>query len=269
MDAVEVVVTPTFDWLAERASACSSRMLIGSPYVNNGIVKLTDMVAKNVPRTLVTRTDLRDFAIGASNLDTLCHLANHGTSIRSLSNFHAKIYVFDDNYALVTSANATYSGMYRNYECGLATLDQRVVKKLARSLLGGLGADRPPRKMGFEELESLHTPLKVIKASLPKTAGTMPIDSPSTGDATFSISDTEMLLKGMRGWLGLTLRGVLAMPERGFQLAELFGECRGAAAKAYPRNQHVEAKLRQQLQRLRDLGLVEFISPGHYRRTMS
>ncbi len=77
MDVVQVVVTPTFDWLAERALACSSRMLIGSPYVNNGIVKLTDMAANNVSRTLVTRTDLRDFAIGASNLDTLCHLANH------------------------------------------------------------------------------------------------------------------------------------------------------------------------------------------------
>lgn len=136
-------------------------------------------------------------------------------------------------------------------------------------MLRGLGADRPPRRMRFQELESLHAPLKVIKASLPRPTGTMPIDSPSTGDATFSISDTETLLKGMRGWLKLTLRGVLAMPESGFQLAELFGECGGAAAKEYPRNQHVEAKLRQQLQRLRDLGLVEFISPGRYKRTMS
>ena len=269
MDTLQVVITPTFDWLAERASACSSRMLIGSPYVNNGIIKLTDMVARNVPRTLVTRTDLRDFALGASNLDTLCHLANHGTSVRSLSNFHAKIYIFDDNYALVTSANATYSGMYRNYECGLATPDQRVVKQLVRSLLGGLGADRPPRKMRLEELESLHVPLKAIKASLPKPAGTMPIDSPSTGDATFSIADTEALLKGFRGWLRLTLHGVLAMPESGFQLTELVGECASVAAQDYPKNRHIEAKLRQQLQRLRDLGIVEFISPGQYKRTMA
>ena len=67
-DGLQVVTTPTFNWLAEFASACRSRMLIGSPYVNNGIIGLTNQVPKDVPRTLVTRTDLRDFALGASSL---------------------------------------------------------------------------------------------------------------------------------------------------------------------------------------------------------
>ena len=265
----QIVTTPTFDWLAEHARGCTSRILVGSPYVNDGLVNLTDLVSKEVSRTLVTRTDLRDFALGASNLDTLCNLARDGTAIHSLSNFHAKIYIFDYNSALVTSANATFSGMYRNFECGLATEDKRVVKQLAKSLLSGLGADNPPRKMKFEELESLYVPLKAIKASLPKPPGIVPIDNLSAVEATFSISDNEMLLEGFRGWLRLTLRGVLAMPESGFRLRDLVNECGHVAAREYPKNQHVEAKLRQQLQRLRGLGIVEFVSPGQYRRTMN
>ena len=35
----------------------------------------------------------------------------------------------------------------------------------------------------------------------------------------------------------------------------------------HPRNNNVEAKIRQQLQFLRDKGLIEFISPGVYRKT--
>ena len=45
--------------------------------------------------------------------------------IRSLNNLHAKIYIFDDSKALVTSANATNAGMWRNLECGLSTDDRR------------------------------------------------------------------------------------------------------------------------------------------------
>ena len=37
-------------------------------------------------------------------------------------------------------------------------------------------------------------------------------------------------------------------------------------AKKHPKNHYVRAKIRQQLQVLRDLGLVEFVSPGIFRR---
>ncbi len=270
MADLQIVTTPTHDWVAEHARACTARMLVGSPYVNDAIIELTDMVSKEVSRTLVTRTDLRDFAVGSSNLDTLCALAKDGVTVRSLSGIHAKVYVFDDSSALVTSANATVSGMWRNLECGLGTQDKRVVKQLARYLLRGLGADAPPQRMNREELEALYAPLEAIKASLPKPLPTAPKkpDQPAM-QATFSIPDRERLLKGFKGWQRLTMEGVLAMPEDGFHLNDLVEVCEPIAARRYPRNRHVPDKLRQQLQLLRAIGLVEFVKPGHYKRTMS
>ena len=35
----------------------------------------------------------------------------------------------------------------------------------------------------------------------------------------------------------------------------------------HPNNKHIEPKIRQQLQFLRDKGFLDFISPGHYRKT--
>ena len=245
-------------------------MLVGSPYVSNAIIELTDLAGEEVARTLVTRTDLRDFAVGSSNLDTLCTLANKGVIVRSLNDLHAKIYVFDDSAALVTSANATLSGLRHNLECGLGTEDKHIVKQLARSLLRGLGADEPPQRMRGAELEALYGPLESIKVSLPEPP-------PKSGKKThahstgpeFSIPDRERLLKKFSGWNRLTLEGVLAMPEEGFRLNDLVAVCSPVAARQYPNNRHVPDKLRQQLQLLRTIGLVDFVKPGHYRRTMS
>lgn len=266
---LRVVTTPTFDWLAQKARGSRSRMLIASPYVNNGVIQLTNLVSRDVNRTLVTRTDLRDFALGSSNLETLCTLARDGVTVRSLSDLHAKVYIFDEAAALVTSANATYGGMHRNWECGLAITDTVVVRRLARLLLRGFGADRRTQLTTLEELEALRVPLEAIRVSLPERPRVLiSADSSAAVDATFSVTHNEDLLAGFSGWLRLTLRGVLAMPRGGFRLEDLLSFCAPSAAREYPRNHHVPDKLRQQLQVLRNRGLVEFMNRGEYRCTI-
>ena len=267
---MQVVTTPTFDWLAQHAPACNSRLLVGSPYVNNGIIGLTALVPKEASRTLVTRTDLRDFAVGSSSLDTLYALEKDGVSIRSLSNLHAKLYIFDDTVALVTSANATHSGLRRNHECGLTTTDRRTVRSLARSLLRGFGAEMSPRRVKPEDMEEMYLQLETITVSMPKRAHIPFQLSPSPPPKPeFFIPDRERFVRRFKGWQRLTVQGVLEMPETGFRMEELLALCGPRAVQRYPRNQHVAAKLRQQLQLLRDKGVVEFVTPGFYRRTMS
>lgn len=269
---MEVVTTPTFHHLAEHAASCTSRVLIGSPFVNDGIVSLTSLVPKNVPRTMVTRTDLRAFATGASNLGTLCQLSREGFVIHSLSGLHAKIYVFDESYALVTSANATNGGMHRNLECGLATRDRGVVNQLATSLLGGLGAKEPPSPMKLGDLESLRVPVQNLKAAIPPPPAVSPATQVLPVNPVFSISDKGAFVGKFRGWTKLTLENVLALDSDEFDLQQLYAKCRDEASREYPKNRNVEAKLRQQLQVLNRYGIVEFFAPdqpGHYRRTMS
>ncbi len=264
---MQIITTPTFDWLAEHARACSSRLLIGSPFVNDGILQLTDLVPKEASRTLVTRTDLRDFALGASSLDTLCSLSKDGVTIRSLHRLHAKIYVFDSSVALVTSANATRAGMWRNFECGLGITDSVTVSTLAKSLLSGFDTREEVDEVGLKELQGMYRHLESIKVIVtphPKPGD----DGPPPSKPTFSIPDKQALLKGFTGWRRLTLEGVLEMPEDGFMMDQLIEVCGPEASRKYPKNRFVTEKLRQQLQVLRNRGLVEFVSPGVYRRTM-
>ena len=270
--SLEVVTTPTFNWLAEYARDCSKRMLVGSPYVNDAIIGLTRLVPSRVSRTLVTRTDIRDFAVGSSNLDTLCTLAREGMVIRSLNNLHAKIYIFDDSKALVTSANATNAGMWRNLECGLSTDDRRVVRQLSKSLLSRFDEEerrrRMPKILNLRELEALYPQIEAIKVTIPERPQDISQNSGLQVGATFSIPDRKAFLSQFRGWRRLTVEGVLDMSGEHFTLTEFYELCEARGAKRFPTNTRIKPKLRQQLQDLRDRGYVMFLGSGRYRRTM-
>ena len=191
---LQIVTTPTLQWLSENAKSCRSRMLIASPYVNNGVIQITDLAPERVTRTLITRTDLRDFATGASNLETLCTLARNGVGVSSLSGLHAKMYIFDDTCALVTSANATNSGMCHNIECGLGTRDSKVVAQLARTLLRGFGSE-VPRGMTLTALEGLREALPAIRVSVPQHSPTpVPADTEHDLQPVFSVTDDAHFL---------------------------------------------------------------------------
>ena len=271
-NGLEIVTTPTFGWLAEHAKYCSKRMLFGSPYVNAALIDLTRLIPAGVSKTLVTKTDIRDFAIGSSSLDTLCTLAREGTTIRSLNNLHAKMYIFDDKKALVTSANATNAGMWSNIECGLSTDDRKVVMQLTKSLMSRFdeekGRNRAPKALNLAELEALYPQIDAIRVTIPEHVHTVSEYSGLPVEAEFTIPDRKAFLGQFSGWRKLTVECILDMPEDSFTLSEFYELSEPRGVKRFPRNTHVKAKLRQQLQDLRDRGLVEFLGSGHYLRTL-
>lgn len=67
-----------------------------------------------------------------------------------------------------------------------------------------------------------------------------------------------------RGWTLEVMRCVDQLPER-FTLSEVYG-FRDYLKTIYPENSNIEAKIRQQLQILRDQGLIEFLGNGRYRK---
>ena len=50
--------------------------------------------------------------------------------IKCASNLHAKVYIFDDSSAIVTSSNLTPSGMKSNIEYGIELVDPIAVRQI-------------------------------------------------------------------------------------------------------------------------------------------
>lgn len=68
----------------------------------------------------------------------------------------------------------------------------------------------------------------------------------------------------VRGWMLDVLRIARSLKKEYFSLGELYAHV-AELQSLHPQNRHVRPKIRQQMQRLRDLGLVEFGAPGQYR----
>ena len=68
-----------------------------------------------------------------------------------------------------------------------------------------------------------------------------------------------------RGWTLDILDCVNKIENTEFTLQEMYKFEEELSAK-YPDNYHVKDKIRQQLQILRDNGIIEFVGEGHYRK---
>lgn len=74
----------------------------------------------------------------------------------------------------------------------------------------------------------------------------------------------ETLAPERRGWVTLTLSMIRRIDKAYFSLADLY-EREAEFAAIYPGNRHIRPKIRQQLQVLRDLGVLSFEGSGSYR----
>jgi type II restriction enzyme len=66
-----------------------------------------------------------------------------------------------------------------------------------------------------------------------------------------------------RGWTADVLWCVEQLDRREFRLADVYA-FEGHLGKLHPDNRHVRAKIRQQLQMLRDRGILRFLGRGRY-----
>ena len=95
-------------------------LLIISPFVSYDAVKiLVPYLRDSLKCRLLTRWNEVDFWNGASDLEALDLLMHLKVDVKSLQNLHAKVYVFDCQKAILTSANFTVGGLRRNLEWGL------------------------------------------------------------------------------------------------------------------------------------------------------
>jgi type II restriction enzyme len=74
----------------------------------------------------------------------------------------------------------------------------------------------------------------------------------------------EKLQVEKRGWTLDVLQVVQSLGKMDFTLADVYARA-DALARLHPHNLHVRDKIRQQLQVLRDMRLLKFLAPGHYR----
>lgn len=86
-------------------------------------------------------------------------------------------------------------------------------------------------------------------------------------DICFDISHGEYSLDS-KGWFCDVLNCVNAISQNEFSLSDVY-QYEIRLKQLHPDNNNIRAKIRQQLQLLRDAGYIEFLDKGYYRKTES
>jgi len=78
---------------------------------------------------VITRFHLGEMCDGVSDTEALRLLLENGAKIRGVQNLHAKLYLFGDERAIVTSANLTEAALLRNHEFGFVSTESGIIER--------------------------------------------------------------------------------------------------------------------------------------------
>ncbi len=128
---------------ADAVGAGSGELCIICPFIKAGAVE--QLLAGHAGGVrVITRFRLTDFAACVSDAAALRRLLDAGATVRGVRNLHAKLYIFGERRAIITSANLTQAGLRSNHEFGVVADGADVVAECRQyfdSLWERAGAD--------------------------------------------------------------------------------------------------------------------------------
>ncbi len=251
---MDILKNPWKDKLMHLIKNSEESIQITSPFVKEDICREI-LEAKKPDIRFELITDLPNAYSGALDLTGLELIIKNKGVVKSYPKLHSKIYIFDSKKAIVTSANLTNGGLLKNFEYGVLVSDNKIVSKIQGDF------DKISKEANVIEYQRLTIAKEIKKLS-------RPFENQHEETNTYIIENTnnsiESALK-LKGWK-LSMFKIISKLNQEFKLEEVY-KFEEELRKHYPKNKNIRPKIRQQLQFLRDLGLIEFLSnDGEYKR---
>jgi len=267
MDNVRVLTSPWEKDFIQLLKDTDRRVQLASPFIKSSVAKL---IIKNVPSNVkidyLNSFKLASFHRGASDLEALNVLRKRGARLKSHHQLHAKVFIFDNKKAIVTSGNLTRGGLVNNYEYGLLIEDRKLTDRIAEDY-----------RNIFTDKEMTNSITKGVLEKADAILALVPREKrpriPVKGKELFEEAEVtdrfeggvEPVLSTLKGWTRDVFNALNEMELGVFKLSDVYAFER-RLKKLHPGNKHVKDKIRQQLQVLRDLGLIQFMGGGVYQR---
>ena len=116
-------------------------LFLSSPYIKTAVATFLYEVLRskqnlNLSIQILTSINIPDIQGGASDLEAfekllqLEELDGINAEVRCIPNLHAKVYIFDEHSAIVTSSNLTPSGLNSNIEYGIEVTDPTAIQPM-------------------------------------------------------------------------------------------------------------------------------------------
>lgn len=237
---------------------------ITSPFVKENICnELLALKSKDVELELITSFKLMSIYSGSLDLSGLENIIISKGVVKNYPKLHSKIYLFDDKKAIITSGNLTNGGLLNNYEYGIFTTRTEIVSKIVTDFLS-ISNNENIGKIKLTDIETVRKILAKIPHSESIKLPNFKIESPEEKYDVIVINE-DILTSTLSGWKLEVFKCAQSIPNQIFSLKDI-NMFETHLRNIYPSNQHITDKIRQQLQYLRDLGLIEFLGNGLYKK---
>ncbi len=261
---MEIITTPWKDKFLNLISNSKKSIKITSPFVKENICD--DILKVKQPSSsfeLITSFKLMNIHSGSVDIEGLEKIIKNNGIVKNFSKLHAKIYLFDDKEVVISSANLTNGGLLNNYEYGIYSNDKQIVNKTIEDFnLLSKNDD-----VGSVKLKNI-IEVRSLLSKIPKSNTIiLPKYHIETPEKYFDIIelDNNIITSFLKGWKLEVFKCLDTFSKQLFTLDDI-NEFENHFKTKYPSNNNVLPKIRQQLQYLRDLGLIEFLGNGKYKK---
>ncbi|MCK4312525.1 MAG: hypothetical protein KAW88_07305 [Candidatus Cloacimonetes bacterium] len=265
---IKIIKSPWIETFVELLKNSKRIVYLACPYIKE---KTAQLIIQNINNKVdckyINSFKLSNFFRGASDLNALRILNENHIQQKNVHNLHAKFFIFDDN-AIITSGNLTTGGLRNNLEYGVL-IENEIVKYIIKDYI--------------EIFSNIEFPL--ITNDIIQKAEDIISSVPKEKQQRFITKDKELfeeiindeifdekydggiesVLMNLTSWKKDVFKCLLEIEDDLFSLEQIYRFSR-KLQELHPQNLNVEPKIRQQLQYLRDLGLIEFVKPGVYKK---
>jgi len=270
---MEIITSPWLGKFRELISQTRKEFIFTSPFIKtSAVTTLLNHRINDFSINGIISFRLRNFERGASDIEAVRLLRDSGAFIKNVSNIHSKTYIFDSSLAVVSSANLTPAGLSGNVEIGVLLRGNAIIKRLKKHVLNMIHDS----DMSCEITEAILSESEKILESIPRPIPDKSMDLQKLEKRLFGREDSiedkvfqgggSAILSALTGWKKEVFQALLRIEKDSFRLADVYGS-KELFSGLHPVNRNVKAKVRQQLQELRDMGLLEFTDyRGTYRK---
>lgn len=259
---VEIINKPINDLFYNLVSDSKKSIRLCAPYVKKDIVNnIYKNKTKNVKINFISNFSIPNFYKKSSDIEAFKTIMEWKDKVYNCQKLHAKLYIFDDKYSIITSSNLTLSGFKKNLEYGILINDTNLVNKTLIDF-DAICDDKSTGKINFQKIIHIERILKNLP--IYKDIDFEHYNKHTEVDDILDV-DVEIIKRSLNSWQRTTFEVIDIISKNEFELNDIYA-CEEFFSKKYPNNNTIKASIRRNLQELRDLGLIKFLGDGKYKK---
>ena len=253
---MKILKTPWKKEFIELIKNSKNNIRITSPFIKENICdEIISSKNEKSKINIITSFKLFNIYSGSLDINGLEKLINIKSVIKNFHLLHSKIYIFDEKYVIISSGNLTNGGLLNNYEYGILIDDTSFILKV----IDDFETLFYNKDTGVIKESDINT-VRNILSNISKTTN---INLPNYSFEEFSeteiiTTDVANIANCLSGWKKDVFIIANKIENQIFDLKEIY-KYEAELLEIYPNNNNIKEKIRQQLQILRDLSLIEFL----------